>query len=144
MCPLLLFLSTNSMDRCLEWSLAWWAAIPGCILHPLPPGGRMCHQLTAATPTHLCIHPGMPPQGTCTLPLAHAETQSMNTRNISPALPTSTGKPPQAGRSSLWTLLWIAVNRLQAAKLVDAKTLNTFNQVHQEITLQRMKGGKAR
>lgn len=57
----------------------------------------MCRQLTAVTPAHLCIRPATPPRGTCTPPSGHAETRSTNTRSISPASPTSTGKPPQAG-----------------------------------------------
>lgn len=57
----------------------------------------MCRQLTAVTPAHLCIRPATPPRGTCTPPSGHAGTRSTNTRSISPASPTSTGKPPQAG-----------------------------------------------
>lgn len=57
----------------------------------------MCRQLTAVTPAHLCIRPATPPPGTCTPPSARAGTRSTNTRSISPASPTSTGRPPQAG-----------------------------------------------
>lgn len=95
--PSLFFFSIKSTAKCLAWSLAWWAALPGYTLHPSLPDGQMCHQQTAATPAHLCIHPATPPPATCTPPSGHAGTRSTNTRSISPASPTSTGKPPQAG-----------------------------------------------
>lgn len=115
-----LLLSTRSTARCLEWSLAWWAAPLGYTLHLSPPGGRTCRQLTAVIPAHLCIRHATLPRVTCTRPLSLAGTPSMNTRSISPASPTSTGKPRQAGRNSPCTLL----------TLMNANILNTFNQVH--------------
>lgn len=85
------------MAKCLAWSRAWWVAPPGYTLPPSLPDGQMCLQLTAVTPAHLCIRPATPPRGTCTPPSGHAGTRNTNTRSISPASPTSTGKPPQAG-----------------------------------------------
>lgn len=93
----LFFLSIKSTAKCLAWSRAWWAALPGYTLRPSLPDGQMCRQPTAVTPAHLCIHPATPPPGTCTPPSARAGTQSTNTRSISPASPTSTGRPPRAG-----------------------------------------------
>lgn len=69
----------------------------------------------------------MPPLGTCTLPWAHAGTQSTNTRSISPALPTSTERPPQAGPSSLQTKPRSGqpCTSSTPATPVDAKSLTT-------------------
>ena len=114
------------MARCLEWSLAWWAALLGCTLHLLLLGGQMCRQLTAVTPAHLCIHPAMPPLGTCTLHWAHAGTQSTNTRSISPALPISMERRPQAGPNSLETLLQTVVYKLQACQPGRCKASEHF------------------
>ena len=97
--------STNSTVRCPGWSPAWWAVLLGCTPHLWPLGGRTCHRPTAVTPAHLCIHPAMPPLGTCTPPWALAGTQSTNTRSISPASPISMERPPQAGLNSLQTLI---------------------------------------
>lgn len=94
--------STNSTARCPEWSHALWAALLVCTLLPLPPAGQMCPLLTAVTPARLCTPLAMPPPGTCTLLSALAGTQSMNTRSIFQALPTSTEKPLQVGPNKPW------------------------------------------
>lgn len=111
-----LLLSTSSTARCLEWSLAWWAAPLGYTLHLSPPGGLTCRRLTAVIPAHLCIRHATLPRATCTRPLSLAGTPSMNTRSIFPASPTSTGKPQQAGQNSLRTLLTLLACRSTECK----------------------------
>ncbi|KAG7217403.1 hypothetical protein INR49_021570 [Caranx melampygus] len=116
-------------------------------LHPAPvaPGGQMYHRLTAVTPAHLCIHPAMPPPGTCTLPWAHAGTQNTNTRSISPALPTSMERPPQAGLNSLFKkLMWKAMFKLQACQTGGCKVLKHFQSSMSNKEEQRVESTNAR
>lgn len=121
-----LLLSTSSTARCLEWSLAWWAAPLGYTLHLSPPGGQTCRQLTAVTPAHLCIRPATPPRVTCTRPSSLAGTPSTNTRSIFPASPTSMGKPPRAGLNSLCTLLTLLACQSSECKDSEHFQSSTF------------------
>lgn len=93
-CP---FHSTRSTARCPGWSLASWPVHRGCTPPRWPPGGRMWHRPTAATPAPPCTPHATATLGTCTPHWCHAGTPSMSTCNTSRASPTSTARPPRGG-----------------------------------------------
>lgn len=80
-----------------EWSPVWWAAPPGCIPHQWLRAGQRSQLPTPATRAPPCTPRDMGIPVTCTRPWQHAGILSTSTCNTFPALPTSMGKPPQAG-----------------------------------------------
>lgn len=80
-----------------EWSRVWWAVLPGCIPHQWLRAGQRSQLPTPATRAPPCTPRGTGIPVTCTRPWQHAGIPSTSTCNTFLALPTSMGKPPQAG-----------------------------------------------
>lgn len=89
--------STLSMAQHQEWSPVWWAVLPGCIPHQWLRAGQRSQLPTPATRAPPCTPQDTGIPATCTRPWQRAGILSTSTCNTFLALPTSMGKPPQAG-----------------------------------------------